>query len=138
MLGDIINGIENLGSTCFANCILQQLANIPEFTDMILKYPIDLDKPEDYDYADDLLCQLQVAFRNLRGNIYQPYYPVDFFRTIKQNKKFINLQEWADQQQDPHLFMINLLDQLEEFHSRAPKIQKIIFGGTQNEITFCR
>ena len=56
-LGQIMNGIENLGTTCFASSALQQLANIPEFTDMILKYPIDIDKPEDYDYADDLLCQ---------------------------------------------------------------------------------
>ena len=55
-LGEIANGIENLGCTCFASSVLQQLTNIPEFTDMILKYPIDLDKPEDYDYADDLLC----------------------------------------------------------------------------------
>ena len=30
---------------------------------MILKYPISLDKPEDYDYADDLLCQFQIAIK---------------------------------------------------------------------------
>ena len=56
-LGNIVNGIENLGCTCFASSTLQQLANIPEFTSMILKYPIDRNKNENYDYADDLLCQ---------------------------------------------------------------------------------
>ncbi len=67
-LGNVINGIENLGCTCFASCILQQLANIPEFTDMILKYPINLNKPKDYRFDDDILCQFQVALRCLRAN----------------------------------------------------------------------
>ena len=54
--GNIINGIENLGSTSFASCVLQLLASVPKYASMILKYPINLDKKEDYDYADDLLC----------------------------------------------------------------------------------
>jgi len=44
------------------------LTNIPEFTEMILKYPISLDKPEDYDYADDLLCQFQIAIKCIRSD----------------------------------------------------------------------
>jgi len=51
-----INGIENLGCTCYANTILQNLANIPELVQVMLSYPIEKGKPLGYDYADDLLC----------------------------------------------------------------------------------
>jgi len=46
----------NLGKTDFASCVFQQLVNIPEFADMILKYPVAFQKPKKYDFADDLLC----------------------------------------------------------------------------------
>jgi len=53
-----VNGIENLGSTCYANTVIQQIANIPEFVELLLLYPIELLKHQKYDYADDILCQL--------------------------------------------------------------------------------
>jgi len=62
------------------------LANIPEFIELILAYPIEFKKPRDYDYSDDLLCQFQVALMCLRADRKQTYLPKNFFRAFKENK----------------------------------------------------
>ena len=58
---------------------------------MFLKYPIDMSKPQKLDYADDLLCQFQIALRCLRANKQQSYYSADFFSAFKEEEKFVIL-----------------------------------------------
>ena len=98
---------------------------------MILKYPISLDKPEDYDYADDLLCQFQIALKCLQSDQKQVYYPSSLFRALTHHiNSFIDIHKFIEIQQKPADFLHDFLMQLRKFHPKVPGLTGFFFEGS--------
>ncbi|XP_058724917.1 ubiquitin C-terminal hydrolase 22 [Vicia villosa] len=106
-----LRGLNNLGSTCFMNCMLQALLHAPIFKDYFLS---DGHNSEDCKRRTVdrlcLICDINAVFLAMYSGNRSPYSPAQFLYSWWQHSA--NLASY--EQQDAHEFFIAMLDAIHE------------------------
>jgi len=106
-------GLQNLGATCFANSILQQVCAVPYFVRNLLALPTDAffaSQPATSNANGDALYQLQRLALALIASEQAYYNPKEFFQS---NFKMEGRTIKTSQQEDAEGFLQSLLDCVE-------------------------
>ncbi|XP_065848865.1 ubiquitin C-terminal hydrolase 22 [Euphorbia lathyris] len=106
-----LRGLNNLGSTCFMNSVLQALIHAPPFRDYFLSDRHDREtcRKKSSDRLC-LACNIDVIFSAVYSGHRTPYSPAQFLYSWWQHS--VNLASY--EQQDAHEFFISVLDGIHE------------------------
>ncbi|KDP33497.1 hypothetical protein JCGZ_07068 [Jatropha curcas] len=106
-----LRGLNNLGSTCFLNSVLQALLHAPPFRNYFLSDRHDREACRKRSSDQSCLaCNIDVIFSALYSGDRTPYSPAQFLYSWWQHSA--NLASY--EQQDAHEFFISLLDAIHE------------------------
>ncbi|KAK7260983.1 hypothetical protein RIF29_27286 [Crotalaria pallida] len=106
-----LRGLNNLGSTCFMNSVLQALLHAPPFRDYFLNggHSLEACQKRTTDQLC-LLCDISAIFQAVFSGDTKPYSPAQFLYSWWQHSA--NFASY--QQQDAHEFFISMLDAIHE------------------------
>ncbi|KAJ1396295.1 Zinc finger, UBP-type [Sesbania bispinosa] len=106
-----LRGLNNLGSTCFMNSVLQALIHAPPFRDYFLSggHRLEACQKRTTDRMC-LLCDINSIFSAVYSGDRNPYSPAQFLYSWWQHSA--NLASY--EQQDAHEFFISMLDAIHE------------------------
>ncbi|KAF2287289.1 hypothetical protein GH714_039548 [Hevea brasiliensis] len=108
-----LRGLNNLGSTCFMNSVLQALLHAPPFRNYFLSGRHDRETCKKRS-ADRLClaCNIDVIFSAVYSGDRTPYSPAQVLYSWWQHSAKLNLASY--EQQDAHEFFISVLDGIHE------------------------
>ncbi|GAV80074.1 UCH domain-containing protein/zf-UBP domain-containing protein [Cephalotus follicularis] len=111
-----LRGLNNLGSTCFMNSVLQVLLHAPPFRNYFLS---DEHKRQTCKKGSSdklcLLCNIDAIFSAVFSGDRSPYSPAQFLYSWWQHSANLACYE----EQDAHEFFISLLDRIHEKEGKA-------------------